>query len=104
VYFVELGGDEDYEAQVVVWRHEVERVQLQGLQPWFPAGVAALQDAEVRRRVKALGQGVHEQVAQARRAREAPGNLRRHNPSFVGRAAELRALRHQLTGGGRWEW
>jgi tetratricopeptide (TPR) repeat protein len=100
VYFVELGGDEDYEAQVVVWRHEVERVQLQGLQPWFPAGVAALQDAEVRRRVKALGQGVHEQVAQARRAREAPGNLRRHNPSFVGRAAELRALRHQLTGGG----
>jgi tetratricopeptide (TPR) repeat protein len=99
VYFVELGGDEDYEAQVVVWRHEVERVQLQGLQPWFPVGVAALQDAEVRRRVKALGQGVHEQVAQARRARAAPGNLRRHNPSFVGRAAELRALRHQLTGG-----
>jgi tetratricopeptide (TPR) repeat protein len=99
VYFVELGGDEDYEAQVVVWRHEVERVQLQGLQPWFPAGVQALQDAEVRRRVKALGQGVHEQVAQARRARQAPGNLRRHNPSFVGRAAELRALRHQLSGG-----
>jgi tetratricopeptide (TPR) repeat protein len=99
VYFVELGGDEDYEAQVVVWRHEVERVQLQELQPWFPVGVAALQDAEVRRRVKALGQGVHEQVAQARRARAAPGNLRRHNPSFVGRAAELRALRHQLTGG-----
>ena len=83
----------------MAWRHEVERVQLQQLQPWFPTGVAALQDAEVRRRVKALGQGVHEQVAQARRAREAPGNLRRHNPSFVGRAAELRALRHQLTGG-----
>jgi tetratricopeptide (TPR) repeat protein len=99
VYFVELGGDADYEAQVVVWRHEVERVQLQQLQPWFPAGVAALQDAEVRRRVKALGQGVHEQVQQARRARAAPGNLRRHNPSFVGRATELRALRHQLTGG-----
>jgi tetratricopeptide (TPR) repeat protein len=99
VYFVELGGDEDYEAQVVLWRHEVERVQLQQLQPWFPVGVKALQDAEVRRRVKALGQGVHEQVAQARRARAAPGNLRRHNPSFVGRAAELRALRHQLTGG-----
>jgi len=99
VYFVELGGDEDYEAQVVAWRHEVERVQLQQLQPWFPTGVAALQDAEVRRRVRALGQGVHEQVQQARRAREAPGNLRRHNPSFVGRAAELRALRHQLTGG-----
>jgi tetratricopeptide (TPR) repeat protein len=99
VYFVELGGDQDYEAQVVAWRHEVERVQLAQLQPWFPVGVQALQDAEVRRRVKALGQGVHEQVAQARRARQAPGNLRRHNPSFVGRAAELRALRHQLTGG-----
>jgi hypothetical protein len=61
---------------VLVWRHEVERVQLQQLQPWFPVGVAALQDAEVRRRVKALGQGVHEQVQQARRARAAPGNLR----------------------------
>jgi tetratricopeptide (TPR) repeat protein len=99
VYFVELGGDADYEAQVVLWRHEVERVQLQQLQRWFPVGVQALQDAEVRRRVKALGQGVHGQVQQARRARQAPGNLRRHNPSFVGRAAELRALRHQLTGG-----
>jgi tetratricopeptide (TPR) repeat protein len=99
VYFVELGGDEDYEAQVAAWRHQVERVQLEQLQPWFPDGVTALQNTEVRKRVTALGVGVADQVRQARLAKSAPGNLRRHNPLFVGRVAELRALRHQLTGG-----
>jgi tetratricopeptide (TPR) repeat protein len=99
VYFVELGGDEQYSEAVAAWRHQVERVQLEQLAPWFPDGVAALQDAEVRRRVTALGVGVTDQVRQARLAKSAPGNLRRHNPLFVGRVAELRALRHQLTGG-----
>ena len=99
VYFVELGGDEQYDEAVAAWRHQVERVQLEPLQPWFPAGVAALQQAQVRARVKALGQGVHEQLSQARRATRAPGNLRRHNPGFVGRVEELRQLRAQLTGG-----
>ena len=99
VYFVELDGDEQYGDQVATWRHEVERVQLEQLQPWFPNGVKALQEAQVRQKVKALGQGVHDQLRQARLAKQAPGNLRRHNPFFVGRVAELRVLRHQLTGG-----
>ena len=99
VYFVELGGDEQYDEAVAAWRHQVERVQLEPLQPWFPQGVQALQQAQVRARVKALGQGVHEQLSQARRATRAPGNLRRHNPGFVGRVEELRQLRVQLTGG-----
>ena len=101
VYFVDLGGDQQYESAVAAWRHEhaVERVQLENLQPWFPDGVKALQEAEVRARVKALGQGVHEALSQARLAKQAPGNLRRHNPLFVGRIKELHALREQLTGG-----
>ena len=97
--FVALGGDEQYDEAVAAWRRQVERVQLEPLQPWFPQGVQALQQAQVRARVRALGQGVHEQLAQARRASRAPGNLRRHNPGFVGRVEELRKLRAQLTGG-----
>lgn len=99
VYFVELGGTDDYADDLARWRHDVERVQLEQLQAWFPAGVTALQDAEVRRRISALGLGVHEQLRQARLAKQAPGNLRRHNPTFVGRVTDLRTLRHDLTGG-----
>lgn len=99
VYFVELGGDDQYDEQIAAWRGEVERVQLEELRPWFPDGVKALQEAEVRWRVQAVGLGIHEQLRQARLANEAPGNLRRHNPLFVGRVAELRALRQQLAGG-----
>jgi tetratricopeptide (TPR) repeat protein len=97
VYFVDLGGQQ-YDAAIEAWRHEVERVQFETLQPWFPAGVAALQQAEVRDRITALGTEVHEQLRQAQLANAAPGNLRRHNPLFVGRVEELRALRHALTG------
>ncbi|MGO9693212.1 MAG: TIR domain-containing protein [Mycobacterium sp.] len=99
VYFVELGGDEQYDQEVAAWRRQVERVQLEQLQPWFPDAVAALQQAEARRRVKALGQGVYEHWRQARLAKQAPGNLIHHNPNFVGRVEELRELRAQLTGG-----
>jgi tetratricopeptide (TPR) repeat protein len=99
VYFVALGGDEHYDEQIAAWRRQVERVQLEPLQRWFPQGVQALQEAEVRQQIKTLGQGVHEQLAQARQAKQAPGNLRRHNPGFVGRVVELRKLRFQLTGG-----
>jgi hypothetical protein len=84
VYFVALGGDEQYDEAVAGWRQQVERVQLEPLQPWFPQGVQALRQAKVRARVRALGQGVHEQLSQARRATQAPGNLRRHNPGLVG--------------------
>jgi tetratricopeptide (TPR) repeat protein len=99
VYFVDLGGDEHYSKHVAAWRREVERVQLEKLDQWFPNLTRALQDAEVRRRVAALGLGISEQVRQSHLANEAPGNLRRHNPGFVGRRNEIAALRHQLAGG-----
>ena len=79
VYFVELGGDDQYERPsrrgAAGGAGAVEQ-----LQPWFPNGVAALQEAEVRERIKALGQGVHEQCARPSWPEAAPGNLKRHNP------------------------
>jgi len=99
VFFVEL-SDERQDAALVAWREQVTRVQLVDLQPWFPRGVEALQEAEVRARVRELGHEVHDHLQQARRAKQAPGNLRRHNPGFVGRAGELRALRSELTRSG----
>ena len=97
VYFVELGAADHYDAAIATWRQQAERVQFEQLQPWFPNGVAALQEAEVRDRIKALGQGVHKQLRQAQLAEAGPGNLKRHNPWFVGRVRELGALRHELT-------
>ncbi|MDT5397196.1 MAG: hypothetical protein QOK33_427, partial [Mycobacterium sp.] len=97
VCFDDLGGNELYDAAIAEWRDEVEKAQFEKLQPWFPAGVAALQEAEVLDLVKKLGQGVHEQLSQAQLANTAPGNLRRHNPLFVGRVEEMRTLRHAVT-------
>jgi hypothetical protein len=68
VYFIGLGGDHNYAEEITAWRREVERVQLEQLQPWFPKGVQALQESEVRARIRALGQGVHAQLQQARLA------------------------------------
>ena len=98
-YFAELGGDDQYHDQIAAWRREVTQVQLVELQEWFPHGAAALREAKVRELVKKLGLGVHEQVSQARLAKAAPGNLRRHNPGFVGRTTELNELHLRLTGG-----
>ena len=85
VYFVELGDQAQYRDELLAFRRSVERIQLEKFQPWFPNGSRALEKDEVRERVKALGFGVHEQLTRARRAKAAPGNLRRFNPSFVGR-------------------
>ena len=97
VYFVELGAADQYDAAIATWRQQVERTQFEHLQPWFPNGLTALQEPEVRGRIKALGQGVHKKLRQAQLAEATPGNLKRHNPWFVGRVGELEALRHALT-------
>jgi hypothetical protein len=38
VYFVALGGDEHYDEAVAAGRRQVERVQLEPLQPGCPVG------------------------------------------------------------------
>jgi tetratricopeptide (TPR) repeat protein len=99
VYLVDVDPPERYDEPVLAWHHEVSRVQLEQLQPWFAEGAGALEDAEVRRRLRALGRGVYTHLRQARLAQHAPGNLHRHNPAFTGRTHELRALRDHLSGG-----
>src|ERR1700739_3190134 len=57
VYFVGLGAADQYDAAIPTWREQVEGVQFEQLQPWFPNGLAASQEAAVHARIKALGQG-----------------------------------------------
>ena len=99
VFFVDLGGDDRYDADTAAWRDAVTAIQFVDLRPWFPEGTAALQETDVRERAARLGQSVNDQLREARLAQQAPGNLRRHNTNFVGRTRELQALHRQLTGG-----
>ena len=46
--------------------------------------------------MKKLGASLHERLGRARRAEQAPGNLERQNPYFVGRGKELRDLHEKL--------
>lgn len=95
IYFVEVGDSAT--ADVESWRESVSRVHHLDVQPWFPQGRDALADAEVRRRIEKLSEQIwlRGKVAGLDRI----GNLRRYNPTFVGRVGELRALREQVLGG-----
>jgi tetratricopeptide (TPR) repeat protein len=78
------------------WHVEADRCQAIDLRPWFRHGVASLQQAEVRSCLDALGTSLWERIRRARRASSVQGNLRRPNPHFVGRSAELRDLHNNL--------
>ncbi len=94
VYFVEVpGSDEQENAKRLA---ELMRGNFTDLRPWFPAGARMVQEAEVKRRLDALGLSLYERIERARRARGVPGNVRRTNPFFVGRREELRKLHEQL--------
>jgi tetratricopeptide (TPR) repeat protein len=94
VYFVELpGSDEQENAEHL---DELMRGNFTDLRPWFPSGAVAMREAEVQRRMEALGLSLWERIERARRARNVPGNVRRTNPFFVGRRRELRRLHEQL--------
>ncbi len=69
------------------------------IRPWFPAGVRALQEAEVQRRMAKLGESLWQRIQRARRAAATQGNLRRQSPYFVGRSKELYQLHQELSGG-----
>jgi tetratricopeptide (TPR) repeat protein len=86
-----------WEARWKDWRvATLDRQQWVDLKPFFPDGLAALQNDEVRRRMEALGASLWERIQRARRATGVPGNLRQLNPHFIGRRAELRQLHDNL--------
>jgi tetratricopeptide (TPR) repeat protein len=94
VYFVEVPGSGESENAERLG--DLMRGNFTDLRPWFPAGSRMLQDAEVQRRLEALGLSLWERIDRARRASAVPGNIRRSNPFFVGRREELRRLHDQL--------
>ena len=94
VYFLEVpGSNEQDNAKRLA---ELMRGNFTDLRPWFPAGARMMQEAEVQRRLDALGLSLYERIERARRARSVPGNVRRTNPFFVGRREELRRLHERL--------
>ena len=94
VYFVEVPGSD--EQKIAKWFDELTRGNFTDIRPWFPAGMQALQLDAVQQRMAVLGESLWERIQRARRATSVPGNLRRRNPFFVGRRAELRQLHEQL--------
>ena len=94
VYFIEVPGTNEQENARRL--EELMRHNYCDLRPWFPAGARMIQEAEVQRRLDALGLSLWERIERARQARSVPGNLRRTNPFFVGRREELRRLHEQL--------
>lgn len=96
---VETGNAEEFArwvADVQPHFERVSRANYTDIRPWFREGAEALQRAEVRARLEALGDRLWERLERARRAEAAPGNLRRQNPHFVGRHDELRHLHTHL--------
>lgn len=100
VYFIEAPSMPTVSLQ---WRNDV----LEGeksrnwvdLRPWFPEGSAALRREEVQLRLDRLGLALWDRVERTRRAAKATGNLRRPNPRFAGRKAELQKLHEALMTG-----
>ncbi|MFC1806034.1 TIR domain-containing protein, partial [Planctomycetota bacterium] len=105
VYFVEVPGSDEqgdddafakWVAKIKPWLDSVMRSNFTDLRPWFPHGVEALRDVAVREKLADLGTSLWERIQRARRATGVPGNLRRPNPHFIGRHAELLQLHENL--------
>lgn len=94
VYFVEVPGADPTIDQR--WREEIARHHHVDLQPWFPRGTEALEDADVAARLARLGEDVWDRLSRTRRAASVRGNVRRPSPTFVGRHAEVRRLHEQV--------
>jgi len=95
IYFIEAPG---FEAPGVAgaWISDLRRRNHIDFRPWFPAGLAALQSADVRRRLEELDGQLYAAGERSRAALEAPGTVDQHNRHFVGRREELRQLREML--------
>lgn len=97
IYFTEVPGSNEYAN--ATWLNSVRRSIYTDIRDWFPLGAKAIQQEKVRTRMAKLGESLWERVERARRASDVPGNLRRKNQSFVGRAEELRDLHEHLATG-----
>jgi tetratricopeptide (TPR) repeat protein len=105
IYFVDVPGSDAqgdaaafarWLAAIEPWLDGVMRSNFTDLRPFFPDGLAALRNEEVRRRLDALGSSLWKHIKRARRASGVPGNLSRLNPHFIGRRTELRQLHENL--------
>jgi tetratricopeptide (TPR) repeat protein len=102
IYFVTIPGLDEpgFEQRAAAWFSRVRRRQHFDLRPWFEAGRQALENQDVRTRLEDLERSLHTRLSRLRRIASAPGNLPAHNPRFVGRETEMRAL-HEAAGLGQ---
>ena len=84
-------------AHVKAWWEDLEQRAGIEVQSFWPRGLEALRENEVRERLAMLCGQIDSRSEHARRLAAAPRNLRLRNPNFVGRVAELADLRTQLS-------
>jgi hypothetical protein len=97
VYFVTLPDARTLNNETLAnWIAQIRRRQAFKLQAWHDTGEQALEQAHVRETLAELAEEVRQRLDRAGRARRSPTNVMRHNPRFVGRVAELAALREGL--------
>jgi len=80
-------------------RTDLQRQQYLDIRQWRPQGIEALQQDEVRQRLRSLDQQLSEQLARARRAEESRNTVPSATDRFVGRHTELTLMREALSQG-----
>jgi hypothetical protein len=102
IYFVEVPGLDSpgFDESAKDWLARVRGRNHCDLRPWFDEGAAALERADVQKRLDDLERSLHVRLTRLRRITAAPGNLPAHNPRFVGRESEMQRL-HRSAGRGR---
>jgi tetratricopeptide (TPR) repeat protein len=102
IYFAEVPGldSREFNAQAKDWVLRLRTRHHWDLRPWHDAGKAALNRSDVRKRLSDLGKKLADRISKLRSIARAPGNLRGHNPRFVGRSAEIERL-HESTALGK---
>jgi tetratricopeptide (TPR) repeat protein len=95
IYFDLISGwtDKDFDRHCAAWVADLRRRQHFDLRPWFAEGPAALRDATVQQNVRHFNDAILKAIERSERAERSPGNVDAHNPHFVGRTANLQAIR-----------
>ena len=79
------------------WADVTSRNAVVEIVPYWPRGREALQEALVAERMERLEKGILERVEHGRVLERVPREIHGRNPNFVGRRAELAALRDALS-------